>query len=594
MAETILVDGVDRSDVVHREDCEWAESAYLGETGEGKVVIHDDAGTITAAGFKDVTVEQSSSTPARIMTAFVGKKTIRRGSFLANFETSREYSFATKDGNDLLGRLKIRAAAGNRTATDATVATELTWLLADELSRVGVADYGRVEYPDDVGIDPVDRRGQFPGDVLSELAKACRRNYYVRWNTTEAGWELVFRDDNASTDDDAGIAISNAGDDDGVTIFAPSMDDELTEDPEHVYSGVRAIGAKTNTYRTRPATAAAFVERDGETEDSGVKNLATLQRDGDTFLYESRLEEQVLPVKLHMRAAQVNLILPGQRVPTRMLHMTPEGWNPARYARVLRRRVTQPVGTDFDYEVALDLSPQEAGPPAARILQSVFGATADGGGTLTLPNPVTIGSSLVFCISASHANDPAAPNTSPSLFRWGPGAWTKRPNSTIKNGYGTGEGEGIAIWTKTSDSVDRTGYIGSAAAAVGIFELADADLSSATTVSQTLQSAANPMVVGSLGTAIAGSIAIMVGNWADASLVVDGHSSLPTWDGSANGWTEDQLYVVPAVYPRWNPPVSYIAHALGSGSSITAGGSRSSLQWLPGQWAATAILIPPL
>ncbi|MBV9872498.1 MAG: hypothetical protein JO214_17940, partial [Frankiaceae bacterium] len=234
MAETISVDGVDRSSVVHREDCVWAESAYLGETGEGNVVYHDDAGTLTEKGRKDVVVEQDASDPARIMTGFVGKKSIKAGGYRSNPSTSREYAFGTFDGNDLLSRLKIRADIGNR-HTESAAAT-LAWLISDELSRVGISDYGRVEYPADVQIDSTDRRGQYPGDVLAELAKPCRRNYYVRWNTDHAGWEIVFRDDNASTDDTSTISISNAGDDDGETIFAPQLDAELSQDPEHVYS----------------------------------------------------------------------------------------------------------------------------------------------------------------------------------------------------------------------------------------------------------------------------------------------------------------------------------------------------------------------
>ena len=56
-----------------------------------------------------------------------------------------------------------------------------------------------------------------------------------------------------------------------------------------------------------------------------------------------------------MRGAYVNKILPGQRVSTQMTHMATEGWDPARYARVLRRTVTQPLNTDADYDVIREL-----------------------------------------------------------------------------------------------------------------------------------------------------------------------------------------------------------------------------------------------
>lgn len=391
MAQTITVDGVSRGSIVHREDCTWAEAAYLGETAEGQLVYHDDTGLVTAAGFKDVVVDQDACTPSRIMSGFVGKKLIKKGSNWSDYAVSREYGFSTKDGNDLLTRLEILAAGGNRShETSDTVGATLHWLVDDELSRVGVLDHGAIDYDTTVSIDGTDRRGSRPGDVLAQLAKSARRNYYVRWHVADPActvhgaddtdsWELVFRDDNTSTADTSTISISNAGNDDGETTFAPDVDPELGEDPEHIYSRMIVNYAKgREVVEDAFGTADEFVERDGDLEDTAIKKATTAARDGRTALWEAHSEAQLLPVTLSMRHDQVNLILPGQRVSTRMTHLGPEGWDPARYARVLRRKVTQPQGTDYRYKVALDLAPQEPPDPATVPMCALYDRTPAG------------------------------------------------------------------------------------------------------------------------------------------------------------------------------------------------------------------------
>jgi hypothetical protein len=356
MAETITVNAVDRSGVIQRKNVEWAESAYLGEAAEGRFQIDDAAGTISIPGHKAITVVQSSSTPARIFTGYVGRKGIRRGETYT-VGASREIEVATRDLNDLLRRHIIQGdgqAGGNRPAE--TISARLTWLLASGF--LDAEDFGAVTYST-VDVDKQDCRGLYPGDALAAMAKAVRFNYYLRYNAGEDAVELVFRDDNASSADTCTLSISNVESDHSATCFPPFQEAELSQDPEHVYSGAYGTHAQGQVYETLPATATAFAERDGTIEDSGTRTDATMIRDAQTFLYESRDEEQLLPVTLRLRAAQVGLIQAGMRISTRMQHATPEGWEPARFARILRKRITQPLNTDNDYNVAVDLSPQE-------------------------------------------------------------------------------------------------------------------------------------------------------------------------------------------------------------------------------------------
>lgn len=367
MTQTITIDGVSRGGAIPRESITWSQSAYLGEVAEGAFMLRDTAGSISIVGHKTIEVDQSASSPARIATQFVGPKSIKTRA--APFGAGREIEVTTRDLNALLTRDVFHgsgAAGGNRPAE--TIAARLAFIIGTWLEPRGVYDFGRVTYPSH-DIDKKELRGSKPGDELSAMAKVVRFNYYVRYNEGEGAYELVFRDDNASTDDSATVRISNAvGEADASTVFAPLTEaTDFAEDPDEVYSGAYAAYGRGSLYRTRAATAAAFVERDGVTEDSGTRTAAHASRDANTFLYESRSEEQAIDLTLRLRAAQLGLFLPGMRVQTKMVHLAPEGWaaGSGRWARIARQRISQPLKTDFDYDVALHLLPQEDAPASA-------------------------------------------------------------------------------------------------------------------------------------------------------------------------------------------------------------------------------------
>lgn len=370
MTQTTTIDAVARTTVIKRDRCEWVEHAYLGEVGSGTVVIHDDAGSIAVVGHKTIITEQSACASwPRLFTGFVGSKTFGRGE---TYQTGagREIRVSTRDGNDLLARYVISGSDGNR--PEETITDRVAWLVASDYLTGLVADHGNIA-ASALLMDKTDYRGQRPGDVLAACAKKAGFNYYVRWSAS-ADFELVFRNDNTSTDDTSTITIINDGTANGTSSFAPFQDAELTEDPEDVYSGVYATYSKGADYFERPDTAAAFVARDGTTDDSGIKTEGALSDEATQFLDESDDEEHLLTVTLRMRAAYVNLIRPGQRVSVTMTHYATQGYDSATYFRVLRRRVTQPLDTDNDYDVALDLSPQEV-PPTPDVCDDLYTET---------------------------------------------------------------------------------------------------------------------------------------------------------------------------------------------------------------------------
>lgn len=351
MTHNITINGTNRSGVIKRLNFDFAESAYLGEVGQGRIVLEDEVGTIVVPGFKFIHANETDSTPPRIFTGFSHRKGIRRGVFRTG--ASREYEITTLDGNDLLRRRIMRGTDAKRPKE--TITQRTNWLVNQELSLVDVFDFGRVD-SSSVKVDKADHRGQYPVDVLSALAKTVTWNFYVRWNPDESEWELVFRDED-NEEDTCTLAISNdLAEIDGVTTFEPFLDAELSQDPEHVYSGTYGTGAKGHVYETKPSTADDFTHRDGVTEDSGIRSDSTLSRDAKRFLNNSDTEEQLLTVTIQVPREKVGLVQAGQRISTRMTHMEPEGWDPAVFPRILRLRRSQPTNTDDWYNLKLDLS----------------------------------------------------------------------------------------------------------------------------------------------------------------------------------------------------------------------------------------------
>ncbi len=228
-------------------------------------------------------------------------------------------------------------------------------------------------------------------------------------------------------------------------------------------------------------------------------------------------------------------------------------------------------------------------PPYTPVSVFQFGV---GSPTITLPNPVTIGSILIFAVVMEHANSSGGPATlgSPTF---GPGAWTRfDPSQIVKWSYALPfAGGGVEFWWKIADSTSNQGDVGVAFAWAAVYELVGGDISNIAIQWQNQPAIANPMIMGSFNGLIPGSLGILVGEWVDNS---SNPPNYPTWSGAINGWTFDSLHVVAAVGSNWNEPVSYFAHAYDPPSSLTAGGTRGPLFNGAGQWAGIAIIVPPL
>lgn len=577
------------------------ESADQGAIGSGSVVINDKAGTLEILGQMDFAADQDDCTNPVLGRGFFGDE-IRYQRGPDSTGAAREITASIQDLNAMLGFVVFdgtSADEGNRPAE--TVDDRLAWFETWCATNLPDLYFGSRIGSSTNGLDANNFKDQHPTDVLAGIILAAHGwNFHVRDWGEGNGPELTCRNDNTSTDDTSSLSISNvAGEADFETTFPPLKDFVLTKRSGNVGSRIRYSYAKDTITETRAATASAFNgRRDITASDSSVKDASTAHERGKDELWQHHTEEFVLEGSLLLPPESVNLACQGDRIGVRLQHLQALGngmtfydAEDLVYCRILERQVKPMLKPTRLYEAHFRLSPQEPAAPFVGLVQSAFGTSGEGGMTLHLANPVGIGNLLVYVVSDRSVANPIAPNTDVALPRYGAGAWTKYPNTRVSNGVGPTYGDGVALWYKTADSTSQDGYIASTNAVVGIYELAGMDIGSASEVHKLDQASTATMTIGSLGTAGVDSIGIMVGNFEYGSFPLSG---TPLGWTPATGWTADRVspaYFGGAIF--WNSPASYIAHALGDGSSLTASGTRSAAQDGTGQWCGIAILIPP-
>lgn len=406
MAQSFNYDGGALT-TVRREDVSLTEKADHGDVGSGTVVIDDDAGTIEIVGHKSFTARQTSCSDTRTFDGYVGERSYKRGN-REMISAGREIEITTLDMNARLAFKAIRGRTGKRPSE--TISARLTWLLASSFLSTLVADNGFVTYPSTV-LDKNDYRGQFPADVLRDMALVAGFNFFVYPDATTGDASLWFADSNSSTDYTSTLSISNvAADVDLSTVFPPFQDAELTRDPSQVISGVLMPFQKGSVYRTRAATEATFEPRDGVAPSSDVKTRSRARTLADRYLVARRNEEDLVTATVRLPASKVNLIRAGQRVACTFSHFATEGYGTSTYFRVLERTVSHPLNDDNTYDLRLRMSPQEVGCTPASVVQ--FKGTASvGSTTITLDSAVTVGN-LLIAIGVRRSTD--TPGMDPS------------------------------------------------------------------------------------------------------------------------------------------------------------------------------------
>lgn len=554
MAQTFNYDGGSLANV-RRDSVTLTEKADHGEIGSGTVIVDDDAGTLEIVGHKSFTSRQSSCSDTRVWDGYVGSRTYRRGDRMTG-GASREIELTLIDMNAQLGFPVIldNLPGAIKTRPIETVGERLTWLL-DYYLAGKVADNGFVDYPSDE-LDEADYRGQFPSDVLRDLALKAGFNYFVYPDPTTGDASLWFKDSNTSTDYSSTLSISNVRADINLTtVFPPQQEAELERDPSEVYSNVYMPYQRGNVYRQRLATAAAFEPRTGVAPSADVKRRAKARALADAYLFRRRNEEDLVTATLRLPASKVNLVRAGQRIECKFSHFTPEGYGEDfSWFRVLEREVSHPLNDDNSYDVKLSLSPQESGGAAPALVQYKMVSHAVNT-TITLDDPVTVGHMLVAVMVR---NDTVIPSMQ-SGMGWSlmgsaiafPGAGQVANNA--QHGY-------CAIYAKVADSTWQTYSRETDSARIqwGLYEVSGAALDSFQVVSVDRQSVHATTTNLDLGTLTGSGAAFFAGTFPRES----GEAGQIILSDFATGWTEDfDDYVDPSAFAN---PWAIIAHASGT------------------------------
>lgn len=340
----------------------FAETAELGAVGFSHIAFDDPAGTVGYSGdhirgLKQFQVIENSA-PAgkqRIFTGYTGPRKYhreeRKSAIVGN---DRIIDIDLVELNCILQFNVISGDDGERAAE--TVGDRLTWLLGS--GYLEAVDSGFVVYPS-TDMDANDYRGQFPTDVLSDLAMATGYNFFLYLDESSGLVSLWFDDSNISTNYTADIALSNVlADVDESTVFA-SYNGVLHRDPGKVVSGVYLPYSNGSFYDTNPTTATTFAPRDRVAPNANVKSAEMAQTQVARMLAENDEEDDTITCSVELPAANVNDIKRGQRVSAKFSHLP--GYESFFWFRVVKRTVKQTKTTPDRYTLDLELSPTTPG-----------------------------------------------------------------------------------------------------------------------------------------------------------------------------------------------------------------------------------------
>ncbi len=302
----------------------FTQSAYRGEVGDGGFDFDDLASASDIVGLKPFVMEESDSSPSRVLTAYIADRTLGRGPSNA-VDGNRQWGVNVVDENTFLDDILLRNSdSPNRPAE--TVSARVAWLMTTA-AMAGVSDAG-VLTTSTVMMDAADYTRQHPRDVLDQCAEISGDNFYLR--DDGAGSVAWFYDSTSSSIDLAAGSISNVlseiSDPDslGATIFAPAWKEEpvLNRDPSRVYSEVSvgydsgaSVGVNNGT------TESTFRRREIAVDDSAALTASVATAFGNQYLAQASTEEDTLECPLNLPSTKLGLYRPGQRVNTNFTHL---------------------------------------------------------------------------------------------------------------------------------------------------------------------------------------------------------------------------------------------------------------------------------
>jgi hypothetical protein len=339
-----------------------ATSAADGTGSTGGVIFDDPDGDLSLQGWQTITIDETSCTDApRIFTGFIGDRTYSRGRYSDG--PAREIDCTIIDQNTLMSFALISNPDGKRPAE--THIERIDWLLGSVYIPGGlISDLGLVDRSHPRPFPETDYRGQYPSEVLSDLAGPIFKIWYVYWDQDAEALGLFF-DEATSVSNASTLSFSNDPSDwsaaDGLsgTCLRVYTDGALAVDPSEVYSKARQVYRNGVVIENNDTTKTTFfgslghrgVEADNDR--NGLESTARAQL--QNILARDSKEAEVLTFTAQLSAAQVGLIDAGQRVGVRFTHLPGFETLPT-YTRVERRITSHTEGRRDFYDVQLTCS----------------------------------------------------------------------------------------------------------------------------------------------------------------------------------------------------------------------------------------------
>lgn|GEM_PF-3825023 len=362
----------------------FTEAAESGELAMSQVRVDDPSGTLNIPGHYPFRAIETGCSFDSLFRGYFADRTIKRAdSYLTG--AARVWDATVYDVNSALQFEIIRGTGAKRPAETDTA--RLAWMLGSGFTGPISTD-GSAVFGAGVDLDKQDYRGMTMADVLSDAAQVSGCNYFVTWDAPIGApvlhYYLPTRAFNSST-----LRISNVlADVDGTTVFAPSMDSELSRDPSRVFSGVYfnyGDSMSAAVYETN-ATVLAAIGRKRETQvlDSSVGSASRASAKANKYLNEAETEQDTIMCTLHkVPVAQVNLIRAGHRIQVKFTHLP--GYSAYTWMRVTRRTVRQDGDTQLYYSLLLTLVlPKQGGSSVRHRPGRRPDAETGTGGALTL------------------------------------------------------------------------------------------------------------------------------------------------------------------------------------------------------------------
>lgn len=377
----------------------WIGEAEEGAVGICGVPIDDPAGSLTITGWKSFVVNELSCPIGnqRVWTGFVNDRNYHRGeSDSLRTGAARQIDTNLVDLNAIFSLRLFPQSDTTANRGSETDVARLAWLLSTSYlttSAYGtVADLGLVSSSGPITLDAADYRGQSAMSLISDCMQASGKNCFPYYKES-AGHIGVFYDFDYSAVFDSTLTLSNVlSDINNTTCFMYEEDANLNRDPSLVYSGVQVpfSGTGSPVYRTRAATASAFISRDTTAPNVNVKTSTAANALGDRYLASIATEDDLLTLTVKIPKEKVTLIREGMRIQVKASHLP--DLTSFTYCRILSREAKQQEETPDYYQLVLKLAPPTPTPPVTSVGPFCFflGSAGAGGSSkiqFSMSNP---------------------------------------------------------------------------------------------------------------------------------------------------------------------------------------------------------------